>query len=149
MTDLIVDIDPSDTFVGDEKEAPSAPMASLTDEEKKDAWTLLMSDRDPDTGLKYTWLEIRDTLMNEGVAKALPLIFQYYLQEAKGFDPYSVYLLACSHFSKEELGDPANRNARRRLELKIRKLLKKEKNADKVNPFRFFAEHGSEILNDT
>ena len=148
MTDLIVDIDPSDTF--DEKEenkVPAAPRAMFTDDEKKDAWSLL-SERDPDTGLKYTWLEVRETLINEGVAKGLPKLFEYYLTESKGmFDPYTVYLLTCSHFTPAELGDPVNKGARRRLELRLRKLIKQqEKKTDNV--FKFYADHGSEILND-
>lgn len=148
MTDLIVQIDPSDIFdEKDEIKVPPAPKANdFTEDEKKNAWSLL-SDRDPETGLKYTWLEIRETLVNDGVDKALPLIFEYYLREAKGFDPYSVYLLACSHFTKEELGDPINKGAKRRLELKIRRLLKKEKNAE-TNPFKFYREHADELLRD-
>jgi hypothetical protein len=56
------------------------------------------------------------------------------------------YLLACSHFTKEELGDPTTRTARRRLELKLRKAVKKQKGA--MNVRQFYHEHGAELLKD-
>ena len=123
---------------------PSAPKAS--DQEKRDAWQLL-SDTDPTTGLPYAWLDILEVLTEGGPAKALPLIFSYYQERNPGMDDYMLYLLACSHFTKEELGDPVTKGARRRLELRIKKAVKKNKGP--VSNFRqFYAEHREELLKD-
>lgn len=144
MTDIAVQIDNLHFDEKDEASDKNVPSTPLSKDEEVDAWKLL-SDKDPVTGLSYDWLEIRRVLMEEGVAKALPLMMDYYVEQSKGkFDPYMCYMLATSHFTKEELELPSTRAARRSLELKIRKLLKKEK---KTQPTRqFLYEHGAELL---
>ena len=111
----------------------------ITSEMEREAWGLL-SDVDPVTGLKYSWLDIREVLMTQGVASALPLMFEYYLDVNGAMDPYMNYMIACSHFTPEELGHPATKNARRRLQLKMRKLLAKKKDSDGLH--RFMQENG-------
>ena len=123
---------------------PQTPMA--TDDEKRDAWSLL-SDIDPVTGIDYAWLDIREALMEGGPAKALGLIYDYYQDRNPSMDSYMNFLLALSHFSKQELGDPVTKGARRRLELRIKKAMKKQKGPVQ-NVKQWYYEHGTELLND-
>jgi hypothetical protein len=146
MTDLTVQIDdlPSEF---DEKvsiDVPTAPRAS--DEQKRDAWSL-MSDVDPESGLPYAWLDIREALIEGGPAKALPMIFDYYCERNPYMDSYTNYLLACSHFTKEELEMPNSKGARRRLELRIKKAVKKNKGPIQ-NYRQFYYEHAGELSRD-
>jgi hypothetical protein len=91
----------------------------------------LLSDTDPDTGLKFDWIDIRDQLINgASPGDVLPLIFDYYMQHNQKMDAWCNYLLACSHFTHQELNGNQNRAARRKLELKVKKLLK----ARSLNP---------------
>ena len=92
---------------------------------KMDIWKTF-NNVDPETGLEYEWLEVRDYLCEHGPAKALDKLYSYYLTKFTRMDPWSVYLLTCSHFTMEELeGTPINRSYRRRLEAKVMKLMKK------------------------
>ena len=144
MTDVTVQIDPQEF---DEKlniDVPQAPRAS--EDEKRDAWSLL-SDVDPVSGLPYAWLDVREALMEGGPAKALPHIYAYYQERNPQMDSYMNYLLACSHFTKEELGDPTTKGARRRLELRIKKALKKNKGPVQ-NVRQFYYENGAELMRD-
>lgn len=136
-----------DTEVFDEKnEVVSEPSdRPPTDAEKRDAWSMLSS-VDPVTGLKYSWLDAREVLVNEGVAKALPLLFDYYMEENPNMDPMINYHFACHHFSQEEMGLPANKSAKRRLELRIRKLLKKKNPTDSMK--KFYGDNADVLLND-
>ena len=120
-----------------------APRAS--EDEKRDAWSLL-SDVEPASGLSYAWLDIREALMEGGPAKGLPLIFDYYCEHNPSMDTYMNFLLACSHFTKEELEMPTTKGARRRLELKMKKLMKKQKGP--INHRQFYYENGAELLKD-
>ena len=142
MTDVTVQIEnlPAEF---DEK-MNLAPKAS--DEEKRDAWSLL-SDVDPASGMPYAWLDILEVLAEGGPAKALPHIYDYYCEINPLMDSYMNYLLACSHFTKEELGDPVTKGARRRLELRLKKAVKKNKGPVQ-NIRQFYHEHGAEILKD-
>ena len=124
----------------DEKEEHSDTTTS------REAWSLL-SNVDPITNLKYSWLDIREVLMSDGPSKALPMIYDYYMEEGNRLDPYTNFLLACSHFTSEELGDPVTKSAKRRLELRLRKLLKKRaKNPHES--FNKFCRDNSDVLND-
>lgn len=116
----------------------------LTEEQIKEAWSLL-SDKDPETGLTYDWLTIRDVLMNEGVAKGLPMIFEYYNTVNTRMDPYINYMLACSHFTSEELGDPQTRTARKKLQQQVKKLIKKRAEHPHENIFKFYNEHATNL----
>lgn len=90
----------------------------------KDIWSIV-SDKDPETGLPLSWLEVRDYLVEHGAAKGLHKVFEWYLERMPELDPWCVYLISCSHFTEEELeGTPINRNYKRRLEMKVKKLLK-------------------------
>ena len=90
----------------------------------KDAFAML-STVDPETGLDYSWLEIRERLSNgEQPINILPYIFDYYQEKNCYMDAWSNYLLACSHFDPIDLGGPKNRSARKLLELKVKKLVK-------------------------
>ena len=160
MTDITVEIDAQEF---DEKlniDVPQAPKASdetvisfppcalggASADDKRDAWSLL-SDIDPASGLPYAWLDILEELTEGGPAKALPMIYEYYMERNPNMDSYMNYLLACSHFTKEELGDPTTKGARRRLELRIKKAIKKNKGP--IQNFRqFYHEHGAELLKD-
>lgn len=144
MTDLTVQIDAEFDEKLNISDPPSAPMAS--DDEKRDAWSLL-SDVEPSSGLAYAWLDIREALVEFGPAKALPMIFDYYCERNNAMDAYMNYLLACSHFTKEELGDPTTKGARRRLELRMKKVLKKNKGPVQ-NVKQFYYENGAELLKD-
>lgn len=145
MTDVTVEIDKE----FDEKlniSEPETPMAKATDDEKRDAWSLL-SDIDPVTGIDYAWLDIREALMEQGPAKVLGQIYDYYQDRNPSMDSWMNYLLACSHFTKEELGDPIGKGARRRLELRIKKAVKKNKGP--VQNYRqFYYENKDALLKD-
>jgi hypothetical protein len=154
MTDVTVEIDKELVSAGsaeptlrEEKlnfDEPPTPKA--TDAEKRDAWSLL-SDIDPVSGLPYAWLDVREALMKDGPAQALGQIYDYYQERNPSMDSWMNYLLACSHFTKEELGDPVGKGARRRLELRIKKAMKKNKGP--VQNYRqFYYENKDALLND-
>jgi len=90
----------------------------------RDVWNL-MSNTDPETGLDFAWLDIVDRL-KEGVkaVDVLPSIFDYYQEKNPTMDSWLNYCLACSHFEKDDLEGPSNRSARRRLEARVKKLMK-------------------------
>ena len=101
----------------------------LQDNEIRDVWSMF-SDVDQVSGLKYSWLEIREVLMSEnGVAKALPLIFEYYCEQNSRMDPYINYSLACSHFTAEELGDVITKSSQKRLLQRVKRLIQKQQSA--------------------
>ena len=110
---------------------------SKHEHDKFDLWKI-SSDIDPETGLDYDFLQVREYICENGPAKGLEPLYEYYLSKFHKLDPWSVYLLACSHFTMEDLeGTPINRSYRRRLEAKVKKLMKlREK--DKTTPFNEF-----------
>ena len=68
----------------------------------------------------YECLNILDNLAEHGPAKTLDMIFDYYAMQNSRFDSYVNLLLACSHFTTEELeGTHINRAYYRRLEQKV------------------------------
>jgi len=89
-------------------------------------------------GVDYEWLDILDNIAEHGPAKSLDMIFDYYEMKNKRFDSYVNFLLACSHFTTEELeGTPNNRAYRRRLEQKAIKLMKLRKKDPTTNINQF------------
>ena len=89
-------------------------------------------------GVDYEWLDILDNIAEHGPAKSLDMIFDYYEIKNKRFDSYVNFLLACSHFTTEELeGTPNNRAYRRRLEQKAIKLMKLRKKDSNTNMNQF------------
>jgi hypothetical protein len=115
-----------------EMSTPGATVASdtrplMTDAEKefqREACSFLTT-VDPETGLDYAWLDIRKRLVDgEPPVSVLPAIFEYYEEKNNRCDSWINYQLACSHFSKEEIGDPKNRWERKKLEAKVKKLMK-------------------------
>jgi hypothetical protein len=114
--------DPPDALLGDDHKEP------IPDDQIRDVWSMF-SDVDQASGLKYSWLEIREVLMSEnGVAKALPLIFEYYCEQNSRMDPYINYSLACSHFTAEELGDVITKSSQKRLLQRVKRLIQKQQN---------------------
>ena len=100
----------------------------------------LLSDTDPETGLKFDWIDIRDQLVNgASPGDVLPLIFDYYMEHNPRMDAWCNYLLACSHFTHDELNGHQNRTARRKLEVKVKKLLKarSRKPHQEINQFMY------------
>ena len=83
----------------------------------------LISETDKN-GIPWEWYAVRDNMNKMGV-KALPLIFDYYQAQNKNFDPWTNYLLSCSYFTDKELNFPCNRSDRRKLEDKVKKMMKK------------------------
>ena len=109
-----------------------------------DLWKMFKN-VDPDTGLDLDWLEVRDYLCEHGAAKGLEKVFDYYQMKNPRMEAYVNYLLACSHFTEEELeGTPINRAYRRRLETKVKKLLKKRE-SDKHTPIHQFLHDNKNI----
>lgn len=107
----------------------------------QDAFKLL-SNVDPDTGLHFEWLEIRDKLMNGAkVGDVLPLIFDYYSSQCESMDAWCIYLLTCSHFDPSDLDAPQNRFQRKRLEAKVKKLIKARKQEPNTNINEFMYKH--------
>ena len=89
-------------------------------------------------GVDYEWLDILDNIAEHGPAKSLDMIFDYYEMKNKRFDSYVNFLLACSHFTAEELeGTPVNRAYYRRLEQKAIKLMKLRKKDSNTNMNQF------------
>ena len=126
MTDALVhdihSINIQDQLLGDDHKEP------IPDDQIRDVWSMF-DDTDQASGLKYSWLEIREVLMSEnGVAKALPLIFDYYCEQNSRMDPYINYALACSHFSKDDLGDIVTKSSQKRLLQRVKKLIQKQQN---------------------
>ena len=121
-------------------------MAKIMDDNKTDytdAWKMF-SNIDPETGLDYDWLDIKNVLLEDeqkGVGKALPMIFDYYRQRCEKMDDWCLYLLACSHFTPKELGDPYNRASRRGLEAKVKKLMKERGKHLHMNVNQFLYEN--------
>ena len=102
-----------------------------------DIWKVF-SNVDPVTGDDLDWIEVRDYLCEHGPAKSLDRLYSYYLEKFSKLDPWSVYLLTCSHFTFEELeGEKYNRAYRRRLEQRVIKLMKKREQ-DKSTPYSEF-----------
>ena len=102
-----------------------------------DLWKI-SSDVDPETGLDWDFIQIREYICQHGPAKGLEPLYEYYLNKFHKLDAWSVYLLACSHFTLEELeGTPINRSYRRRLEQKVKKLMK-AREKDKLTPYNEF-----------
>ena len=98
----------------------------------------VFSNVDPVTGDDLDWIEVRDYLCEHGPAKSLDRLYDYYLENFHRMDPWSVYLLTCSHFTLEELeGEKYNRAYRRRLEQRVIKLMKKREQ-DKSTPYQEF-----------
>ena len=123
----------------DEKDDGIRP--ELTEEQKefeREACSMLSS-ADPATGLEYAWLEIRKRLCDgDHPVNVLPLLFDYYVEKCDKFDPWICYMLACSHFEKEELG-PKNRFERKQLEARVKKLMKikKQNPGQNMNQFLY------------
>lgn len=70
------------------------------------------------------WTEILEHLKEHGPSQTLELIFDFY-ERYSPLDAWSNYLLACSHFTEEDLNIcPTNRGTRRQLERRIAKLIK-------------------------
>jgi hypothetical protein len=116
---------------------PADDVKELSNEETRDAWSLF-SDKDPVSGLSYDWLDIRETLMGiDGVAKALPMIFDYYCKINQRMDPFLNYSLACSHFTAEELGDKVTRSSQKRLMQRVKKLIKSQEVRNPLEISRF------------
>lgn len=111
--------------------------------EDKEIWKIL-SNEDPDTGLPIDWIEARDYLIEHGPGKALEKFFDYYELHNPRMDSWCNYLLACSHFTAEELDGQQNRAYRRRLEIKVKKLLKKRQ-TDKHVPMHQFLYENQQI----
>ena len=148
MTDEIVPtapikLDPYEEADPDAPQTQEEKAEDATDEEKREAY-LLLSDKDPITGLSYDWLDIRDVLCSEGCGKALPMIFEYYQQVNPRMDAYLNYMITCSHFDDEEMGLPATRTARKRLALKVKKLMKTKPSTQSVR--QMYHQHGEELL---
>lgn len=98
----------------------------------------LLSTVDPETGLEYAWLDIRKRLCDgEPPVEVLPAIFEYYEEKNNKCDSWINYQLACSHFQPDEIGGPKNRFERKKLEAKIKKLMKLrlKKPAQAMNQF--------------
>ena len=109
-----------------------------TEASANDVWKMMVSDVDQETGLDFEFLEVRDYICEHGASKGLEKLFQYYMKKCEKFDPWTTYLLACSHFTLEELeGTAINRNYRRRLEQKVTKLMK-AREKDKSSSFHEF-----------
>ena len=126
------------TEINDNKDAIDMKQTDYTD-----AWKMF-SNTDPETGLDYDWLEIRKVLTEdekEGVGRALPMIYDYYKEKCEKLDDWCLYLLACSHFTPKELGDPYNRASRRTLENKVKKLMKERSKNPHMNINQFLYEN--------
>jgi len=112
---------------------------------KMDIWKTF-NNIDPETGLDYDFLEVRDYLCEHGPAKALDKLYDYYLSKFTRMDPWSVYLLTCSHFTSEELEGQANNRAyRRRLEAKVMKLMKKREKDPSTSYPEFLRKNAAEF----
>jgi hypothetical protein len=85
-------------------------------------------------GIPWKWYYVVEQMEQDGPG-ALDLLFEYYQEFNSHFDPWLNYLLACSYFSDRELNFPENRRARRYLEQKVQKLLKKCKKDISINEF--------------
>jgi hypothetical protein len=100
----------------------------------------LISDVDPETGLSFAWLDIRQKLM-DGVppGDVLVDIFEYYQEKNPKMDAWLNFQLALSMFTKEELDGPMNRNGRKKLEQAVKKLIAKrsKKPMQEMNQFMF------------
>ena len=84
----------------------------------------IVSDTDV-SGVPWAWYEVREKLCEKGIG-ALQDVFEYYQEYNHFFDPWTNYLLACSHFDKEELNGKNNRQYRKQLEFKVKKLIKQQ-----------------------
>ncbi len=107
----------------------------------------LISDRDPVSGLTYDWLEIREMLVSGiPVGKVLPLMFDYYESNNPAMSSWSNYLLACSHFTEHELNDgQANKAYRRKLEVKVKRLIRARKQDQHTNIHDFVYKNAAVI----
>ena len=110
----------------------------------KNLWKVL-SNEDPETGLPLDWIEARDYLIEHGPGKALEKFFDYYEKHNDKMSSWCNYLLACHHFTEEELeGTPINRAYRRRLAIKVQKLMKKREK-DPFTPMNQFLHDNKNI----
>lgn len=96
---------------------------------------------------KQAWDDIIDAMSNSDhpVEIGLPLIFEYYETYNKEMGPWLNYLLSLSYFSDEELNKPTCRNAKRRLQANVTKLLKKRQH-DPSTPIDVFLQKNSDLL---
>jgi hypothetical protein len=102
----------------------------------------LLSTVDPESGLDFAWLDIRDRLCNgEKPIDVLPAIFYYYEEKNPRMDHWLNYLLACNHFTKEEIGGPQHRQARKRLEAAVKKLMKGKAQKPGMNMHQYLYEN--------
>ena len=94
-------------------------------------------------GIPWLWYEVCQALQQHGV-QAIDQLFDYFQQYNHNFDPWVNYLLACSYFTEDELQFPTNRQSRRKLELKVRKLLSKHKSSIMTSN-EFISKYKSEL----
>ena len=129
-----------DTVQYDEKQEATPEKIKFDNE----LWSIV-SNVDPVSGLNLDWLEVREYLCEHGAGKGLEKVFSYYEQHNPYMGSWENFLLACSHFSLEDLeGCAINRRYRRNLELKIKKLIKKRE-SDKNTPIQEFLYKNSKI----
>jgi hypothetical protein len=109
-----------------EFEEPKCPSTPIKRKDNIDIWSLV-SNIDED-GNNLEWMAIIDYLNENGnVSKGLEMIYDFYQNKNPNMGSWMNYLLACSHFSEEELGLPCNRYGRKALERKCAKLIKARK----------------------
>jgi len=122
----------TETLLAEEEKIPSADII-------QQAYSMF-SDVDPETGLDFEWLTIRNKLVSGAdIGEVLPLMFDYYESKNNKMSPWCNYLLSCSHFTKEELDGKQNRNGRKKLENMVKQLMKKrQKNpSENINQFLY------------
>ena len=95
-----------------------------TNENDYSEFLKIVSDCDS-SGIPWTWYEVRKKMCEKGVG-ALNDVFEYYEEHNQFFDSWTNYLLTLSHFDKEELDGKQNRQYRKQLECKVKKLMKKK-----------------------
>ena len=108
-----------------------------------DAWSLI-TDTDKN-GLPLEWINLRDSYIVPLGVKSLPYIFSYYEQHNPFFDSWTNFMLSVSHFTDEELNLPCNRQMRRQLEQKVKKLIGKRQK-DKTKNIHTFLRENSNII---
>lgn len=91
-------------------------------------------------GVPYSFYPVREALCKEGPA-AMPILFEWYNDNNPHFDPWINYLLTLSHFTKEELGLKPNRATRKALELKVKKLMKKQAEQPNKHAYQIIREN--------
>jgi hypothetical protein len=91
-------------------------------------------------GVPYSFYPVRDALCKEGPA-AMPILFEWYNENNQQFDPWINFLLTLSHFSEQEMGLKPNRATRKALELKVKKLMKKQAEQPKKHAYQIIREN--------